>query len=790
MNIDSVLRHLLSDKESLVQYSAGEIVEFEDLKRRMFSLERIEDRFLPDHHYHLVTSKSFEKIKSLADALTVGVYKLGENLLEFEAKHLSVNPKWQHEWQDLITEMPPLLLQAAFLWKKNPIDWTESAEIKSFYTEVLVPNFHHTALPSADNGDLASFGRDNGGFHDLHMHLNGATEIDVLWQDYLTFPEKIYQQLAEGWKHEKVREQLEQESTMFRPLKFRNLLTVARRLRSLLYRITDSQSSHSSEFSLQKILQHLADGYSNMPGDTSTHPFVSMLPGEDPKYAPMALEVLMYTRVMAYVAGNPNDGTVQLFHFYLLILGLCNRLLVQQKHQNGFEQFQKVTLNGLREYTELKYTQRFYQIRGNRLTHLNFLEGRFSPKGNEKDLTEMLNLVIGGWDSMRREDESAGRATPALRLVAHFIKKREGKVRDPQIRYKSLRFDLWQRGLALSHLIKKYDIYRKFVCGVDAASSEFDTPPEVFAPVFRFLRPAISNFTYHAGEDFHHLISGLRAIFEAITFTDMQNGDRIGHAVAAGLSPSQWLKAVGKNLLIARGEWLDNLLFIHHLSSLDEGTFLSPIIRRLEHKIVEYAKEIYDKDYKIEDLVRAWQYRKYEPMLVFASSREQATYKEVFNDEQWKEIEILRIDPQTKEIMEKYHSEAFRIAYEEIILIKANSILNAGLMLSCQRMLLKIMQEKEISIEALPTSNLRIGHHRSFKTYHLWNWLRWHEQDGDVPPVVIGTDDTGIFATNIFNEYANIYNHYTGLGKKSKSYALDIIKMLENNSLKRRFDKP
>jgi adenosine deaminase len=96
------------------------------------------------------------------------------------------------------------------------------------------------------------------------------------------------------------------------------------------------------------------------------------------------------------------------------------------------------------------------------------------------------------------------------------------------------------------------------------------------------------------------------------------------------------------------------------------------------------------------------------------------------------------------------------------------------------------MKLKEIVIEALPTSNVRIGHHRSFKTYHLRDWLNWNERDANVPPIVIGTDDTGIFATNIFNEYANLYQMLIS-SKKSARVSISAIKMLEENSLTYRF---
>ena len=49
--------------------------------------------------------------------------------------------------------------------------------------------------------------------------------------------------------------------------------------------------------------------------------------------------------------------------------------------------------------------------------------------------------------------------------------------------------------------------------------------------------------TVHAGEDFHHLLSGLRAIHEPFWWQIMRRGDRIGHALALGLDPEEWCYA-------------------------------------------------------------------------------------------------------------------------------------------------------------------------------------------------------------------------------------------------------
>ena len=72
--------------------------------------------------------------------------------------------------------------------------------------------------------------------------------------------------------------------------------------------------------------------------------------------------------------------------------------------------------------------------------------------------------------------------------------------------------------------------------GVDGASNELHAPPEPFAPSFRLVRRAgIPRATFHVGEDFLHLLTGIRAVAEALTFLDLRSGDRVGHATALAL---------------------------------------------------------------------------------------------------------------------------------------------------------------------------------------------------------------------------------------------------------------
>lgn len=68
------------------------------------------------------------------------------------------------------------------------------------------------------------------------------------------------------------------------------------------------------------------------------------------------------------------------------------------------------------------------------------------------------------------------------------------------------------------------------------------------------------------------------------------------------------------------------------------------------------------------------------------------------------------------------------------------------------------------------------------KRYHLWNWIKWEKDGHSIPPIVVGSDDTGIFATNIYNEYANIYCKLVHIHGMSRSQAMDVIYKLDRNA--------
>jgi hypothetical protein len=773
MILTSILRHLLNDDDSLSCYRSGMFVDINMLKRSLMLRERMNARNIPDQHYRLLSSVSFKGINTVAEALRVGLNRIAKDCFMFEpgSSKIKVKTAMQNGWQELVTYIPPLILQAAFLQDKIPLSDLDQVTLNNYYGTNILPNALYTALVPVNNQYLENFVQARGGLYDLHMHFNGSTETDNAWQDYLSAPVRIFEELKKSFFDIKVREQFQQESHLLEPLNFYRLLIIARRLRNVIFDCVFeiNQDKYEPYSSQEDLLQEILMQKSVLGDGTPENNFHSVIRSGQVR-SKLSVEALMYVIVFDHIQKKPGSVVVPLFHLYILILGLSNRLLVQQTHQHGFEQFQKHTLNGLREFSEQEYANRFLQMHGNNSRNLLFLEGRLSPKDDFDDLANMICKIETGWSKIVSQGPPN---TPELTMVAHFIKK-EDSTPDDFIRHKLLRQSIWKKADIL--IDYKRNVRNKLV-GIDAAASEFDAPPEVFAPVFRRLaRNGFKGFTYHAGEDFFHVISGLRAIYEAITFCSLPTGSRIGHATATAISVRQWKSILGKHIYMHRGEWLDNLVFTYYLITTRNITELQPLVNRLEKKIVQIAKVIYGAVLTPVVLLEAWKMRRFCPVLARQDKEEDAKLNTFYSLDEWQDqLEIRRNIP-GKKIFLAYHGFVARKKYETPIKISPFSLISIRATERLQLEILAWMAQEEIIIETLPTSNVRIGQHKNYSEYHLKNWLKLKRNKKPIPDIVIGTDDTGIFATNIYNEYVNVHCY------------LSALKEIKNNTISRILD--
>lgn len=695
MKSNSHISYLLTDHLSLSSYQEGKDVTLDDIERRLMKVAREHNHVIPHHYLRLVSNSSFRWIEKKSQVFTQALPQLAEDFLERRNNRIYVRIEKFNAWQEQIAYIPPMLLISAYIFK-NVISSVTDITSDSFYNQYIAPNLGNTSLIPPYISQLEELKKENNGFNDLHIHLNGTMETDSVWLDILHYPERVIHNMEESAKGNKLaKEQYEQFDNWTKPDKLKHLISQAVKLRETLFSKISKVVPVNEAFTRQA-------------------------------------ESSLYISVLHYLSIYPDNKKVaSSFHHYLLILGLVNQMLVQQPQCFGFEQFQHYTSNGLREYSEQEYEQRFLQLAGNQLDNIKIIEGRFSPKDKEDKNNYLIDKIRRGWLLLNNRQ---GCNKSDIRLIAHFIKRADKQKKD--IRFKELRLKNKKICEALISLRNSGSKNGKAIVGIDAAASEFDTPPEVFAPVFKKLRKkGFQHFTYHAGEDFYHLLGGLRAIYEAITFLDLQRGDRIGHATAAGVDPETWVHNVGCEVVVPIGAYMDDLLFVYNLISNNECKALDSLMPRLYMRITELSREIYpNDDFQVYDLIYAWK-RRQEDILELADSGE-------LNN-----IKALR----------RYHQKEYVERYKKEIKVKIFEILDEKALREVQLAVLKIMHHKEIAIETLPTSNIFIGYHNSFNSYHLVNWIRWEKEGKPIPPIVLGTDDAGIFATNIYNEYCHIY---------------------------------
>ncbi|GEM_PF-2227066 len=141
------------------------------------------------------------------------------------------------------------------------------------------------------------------------------------------------------------------------------------------------------------------------------------------------------------------------------------------------------------------------------------------------------------------------------------------------------------------------------IAGFDAASDEMWTPVWLLAPFFRFwyigvgaysdrLNLSFRKMTFHAGEDFLDIVSGVRRMFDvSFMISDFGIGrDRIGHGIAFGVDPFHM--GIGTATI----SWFDYFMNVWFLSYLYEKYLIpSDFPIDLKGYVRKAMKEIVEK---------------------------------------------------------------------------------------------------------------------------------------------------------------------------------------------------
>jgi adenosine deaminase len=422
---------------------------------------------------------------------------------------------------------------------------------------------------------------------------------------------------------------------------------------------------------------------------------------------------------------------------------------------------------------------------------LYFWKDVFAPKDTKLEIRNRIKKIEEGKKAYQDDYTKKTHRHMQLGLVCHFIKHEEDS-HPAFCRHYRLRNKIMKQARALLLTFDASNaLSLKGLYGVDVARNELYTPPEVFAPLYRFLRRnGIGNFTYHVGEDFVHLLSGIRAVYEAIIFLDLRSGNRIGHATAIGIDPALWKECIGETVVMRHGDYLDDLVFAHR-RLVETSCFPSEVIK-IEDDISKYSLIVYGKIFNPRTLWKAWTFRNIDPLLAFNGNRLSNMLDDRGKKAESHLLEALKTDVKAMELFSYYHGQSLKTLKDVLgdwnKLVSVNTeVLSLQALRYLQDVQLKELTDKNIAIESMLTSNLRIGFYKKYSEHHIFRWLGQYNDTDSQPSVCLASDDPGIFATNLRAEYFHLYRELIKRCGKSPSEAQSILHRLVENSVAYRF---
>ena len=337
--------------------------------------------------------------------------------------------------------------------------------------------------------------------------------------------------------------------------------------------------------------------------------------------------------------------------------------------------------------------------------------------------------------------------------------------------------------LAIEEIRQTIPKIDKYIVGIDVASDENAEEPWMFAAAYKLIRshnvtkPVIKvdngkferiqniGFTCHVGEDFRHIVSGLRHIDEVIEEFGYKTGDRLGHALALGINIEQWIYN-NEVIAIPTLEHMENLLWIWGISVV-ERVDIGINLEILEQEIIEIAEDIYsysDSSYNknattisVRLLYQAYKekFSCFHEEIAWEYMKENTEHKQKFCH--WDICEDTKHDLWTKEkLLLTNYCPVFQFKYQEIRLVhikKDDEMIYRKL----QNYIVKKVEKKGIYIETNPTSNLTIGDFSYMSQHPIFELNQNSGELSNHVMVTINSDDPSVFNTNVENELAYIY---------------------------------
>lgn len=357
-------------------------------------------------------------------------------------------------------------------------------------------------------------------------------------------------------------------------------------------------------------------------------------------------------------------------------------------------------------------------------------------------------------------------------LVLHFIKEKDcNKPMNGSYRWEKYRSKILKASNKLINYIEgKHKFYKKLV-GIDAANYEVNCRPEVFADTFRRLKSTVAlekkfGFTFHVGETFETLCSGIRAIDETVEFMNFSDGDRLGHAIALGIDVDLFREKKRDLINLCLGTYVDDIAWMYYtIQNYEEGDQTKLIIY-LRSQFDRYKIQLFANVKRVKDInaidilsyIDSWILRGDAPSVYFDNDSE-------YDKREWQVNKKIKghkrasLNDLAVNLYKIYLSDGnYYDNSKKAVCINPEENYWEALSL-VQRIIHKKVYDRKIAIETNPSSNRKISPVSKFIELPFIHFNSFgltfdnaHKRE-DIP-ISINTDDGSIFQSDLANEYA------------------------------------
>lgn len=498
-------------------------------------------------------------------------------------------------------------------------------------------------------------------------------------------------------------------------------------------------------------------------------------------------ENIFLFKALEYINRNQDELFEKIFFQYIRIKNIVFQLKTEINSIKGLDYFtdyynRSTEING---YSSKAYWKIIMenQLQDNHLIKME-LRTSFPKKNIKAGIIKTLKSFLEAYRDIIVDSKKNNIFIPRIGLIFHLIKEKDefgydkcwqnyNNLSKEELYFFQLKSMYENQIKALIEIRESIPGIDKYILGIDAASVENNTEPWVFTSAYNIARdsrhsktiyrPSMQNiqslgFTFHVGEEFRHILSGLRRIDEVIDYFKYHAGDRIGHGIALGVNIDEW--ASNNNVvLIPRGEMLDNLLWIWGF--FNEREYLNVLnIPKLERSIVTLAEQIYGsvEGIKIHTLWRVYRrkfennsdnYEKLQKIITNKTNETTVFCKYVEKDfsQRWTEDTLFF----------SMHCRCYLEKMLEPILVEVNKD-DIELFKGLQKSLIKKISINGIYVETNPTSNLTIGEVNNIFEHYIFNLNKINDdQAQEKVMVTINSDDPSVFNTNLSSELSYMF---------------------------------